>query len=99
MPFVKVDIEKEINKQLEKNEKLRVCFEAAKREYELIKQLVGIRKRKGITQKELAEMADIPQQTISRMETMGNSPAITNFLKYVKALGCEIRIIEPDPKE
>ena len=71
-----------------------MCFEAAKREYELIKQLVGIRKRKGITQKELAEMADIPQQTISRMETMGNSPAYTNFLKNLKAKGCIKQILE-----
>lgn len=92
MPFVQIDVEKEINKRLDKDKKLRAYFEEACQEYELLKQLVEIRKKKGISQKSLAKIAGMSQQAISRIEAMGHSPKLSNFLRYVKALGCEIRI-------
>lgn len=44
MPFVKIDVNKEIDKRLAEDKELRALYEAACREYELKKQLVQRKK-------------------------------------------------------
>lgn len=58
----------------------------------LIKSLVEFRKSAGITQKEVAEKSGLTQQMVSRIEKVTNSPTLDVFLRYVSALGLELKI-------
>ncbi len=91
MPFVKVDINKEIEKSMEDREYASE-YEAINREFEIIKQATETRKKLGITQPEVAERIGAKQQSISRMEQMGNSPSLRNFIRYLDGIGLEMKI-------
>lgn len=60
----------------------------------LIKSLVEFRESTGITQKEVAERSGLSQQMVSRMENVDYSPTLESFLKYMLALGGEVKIEE-----
>lgn len=96
MPFTQVNVKDKINSRLIEDERLYTAYKAALQQYELIKQLKEIRKKKGISQKEISKITGMSQQAVSRIETMEHSPNLLNFLIYVRALGCRIRI-EPEP--
>jgi DNA-binding XRE family transcriptional regulator len=98
MPFKKVDVKKEINKRLESDAELKKFYDCAQREYEVLKQLVKIRKEMGFSQEDVARRSGLTQQMVSRIETLGNSPTLKNFIKYVNGLGLEIKIEEKDNK-
>lgn len=40
----------------------------------------------------VAEKIGVKNQVISRIETIGNSPTLDNFLKYADALGLEVKL-------
>jgi len=100
MPFARIDIDKEIEKIIGDDQELRTYYKEAceeyEQQYELIKQLTKIRKEKGLTQETVSKLAGMSQQAVSRIESMGHAPSLPTFLKYVRALGCRIRI-EPEP--
>ena len=54
------------------------------------------RKRLGISQFELAEMVDIHEKQIYRIETGQCSPSITNILKILYALNIDVRVLDED---
>jgi DNA-binding XRE family transcriptional regulator len=64
----------------------------ASKEYELIKQVTEIRKELGLTQSKIAEETGLTQQVVSRMEKLGHSPTLRNFIKYIDAMGLDIKI-------
>ena len=45
-----------------------------------------------LTQNDVAEEIGMPQQVISRMEKLGHSPTLRNFIKYIDAIGLDIKI-------
>ena len=57
------------------------------------------RKRAGLTQAALAERADVPQSTVSRIETGARVPSTDLVEGLVRAAGFEVRVAlgEPDP--
>ena len=57
------------------------------------------RKRAGLTQAALAERADVPQSTVSRIETGARVPSTDLVESLVHAAGFEVRVAlgEPDP--
>lgn len=59
---------------------------------ELIDSLIEQRKRKGMTQKELAKAANLTQSAIARMESKKNTPQLDTLLKVVNALECSLKI-------
>ncbi|HCL4447203.1 TPA: helix-turn-helix transcriptional regulator [Clostridium botulinum] len=61
-------------------------------QYQLIKSLVEFRKSAKITQQEIAEKSGLTQQMVSRIEQVTNSPRLDVFLRYVSALGLELKI-------
>ena len=61
-------------------------------EIKLINELVKIRKSKGLTQKEVASVSGLSQQMVSRIENMDNSPTLSIFFKYIKAVGVDLVI-------
>ncbi len=53
--------------------------------------LQEIRKAKGLTQAQLAEMVDLEITTISRIENGSRFPQKENIEKFVKVLDCNIK--------
>lgn len=68
-------------------------------QYELIKRLVFLRKKAGLTQKDISRKTGLTQQMVSRIEQVngtGNekqySPTLENFLKYTNAIGVTLTV-------
>lgn len=53
---------------------------------EVIQKLIMIRKEKGLTQTELAEMCGLKQAMIARLESGKSIPTITTLIKIAAAL-------------
>ncbi len=61
-------------------------------EYQLIKALLSARRRKNITQKELAEATGITQPDISRLENGRGNPSLRTLNVLAKGLGMRLKI-------
>ncbi|GAA0082858.1 helix-turn-helix domain-containing protein [Clostridium sp. CTA-6] len=90
--FHKINPEEEIEKAIENNPELEIYMKQADAQYQLIKSLVEFRKSAKITQREIAERSGLTQQMVSRIEKIDNSPTLDVFLRYVSALGLELKI-------
>jgi len=55
MPFKKVNVKDEINKRLENDAELKKAYDCAQLEYEVLKQLVKMRKEMGFSQSDVAK--------------------------------------------
>ncbi len=62
-------------------------------EKDLIKTLVKIREEKGITQTQLAQMCDLKQPMIARMESATHSPQVDSLLRVLVPLGYTLQIV------
>ncbi|HCL4480045.1 TPA: helix-turn-helix transcriptional regulator [Clostridium botulinum] len=89
--FHKVNPTEEIKKAITKNPELEIHMKQANAQYELIKSIVEYRKSMRITQKEVAEKSGLTQQMVSRIEKVTNSPTLDVFLRYILALGLELK--------
>ncbi|MGN9163471.1 helix-turn-helix domain-containing protein [Clostridium sulfidigenes] len=72
------------------NDFSKFLYEVEDMEFQLIENLVRERKRRSITQKEIAERTGLSQQAVSRIEKYGNKPSLNNLLKYMYAIGINI---------
>jgi len=54
---------------------------------QLMEVLGAVRKHKKLKQKDFAVMSGFTQQVISDMETGKRVPSLSNFIKYIEALG------------
>lgn len=93
MPFKKIDVNQIVSTK-RKDPSLNEVYREIEKEYELIRQIVEIRRNLGITQKSLAEKAGMSQQDISRFENEKHIPKLSNFIRIIDALGLEIKILE-----
>ncbi|MBQ2840092.1 MAG: helix-turn-helix transcriptional regulator [Oscillospiraceae bacterium] len=59
----------------------------------IIDDLIMRRKKLGITQLELAEMAELAQPAISRLESKRTVPQLDTLIKVADALGCELKVM------
>ncbi len=62
-------------------------------EKQLIKAMVSIREEQGLSQAELAEMCNVKQPVIARMEKAVHSPQIDSLLKVLAPLGYKLQIV------
>ncbi|MDA8228220.1 MAG: helix-turn-helix transcriptional regulator [Desulfitobacterium hafniense] len=92
MPFVKVNIQDETEKFQKEDPEFAREYEIIETEYELIKMAVEMRKQLGVTQPEIAQESGLSQQAVSRLEKVGHSPTLRNFLKYLSGMGIEIEL-------
>ena len=65
-------------------------------EYELICDLVRVRKEKKYTQKQLAEEANMIRETITKIENQIISPQIKTLIKLLEPLGYTLKIEKID---
>ena len=68
MPFVEVNVKREIEKRRQNNEQFKKEWDESRAEYRLIGEMISLRKQENITQKELAKLTGKTQQTISKIE-------------------------------
>lgn len=92
MGFHKVNPNDEIKKAIVNNSELETLIKETDAQYELIKKLVEFRKVVGLTQSEVSQKSGLTQQMISRIEKLDNSPTLENFIKYVMALGLNLKV-------
>lgn len=93
MPFEKIDVKAIINEEMKKDE-FKTSYERLKKEYDLIDQIIKIRKNMKITQEELAKSVNVSQQAISRLEKEKHIPKIDTLMKIIDGLGMKLILTE-----
>ena len=94
MPFVEINIEEEIKKNRAESESFRKAWDESRKEYELIGEMISLRKKEKITQSELARLTGNKQQVISRIEKHENKPSLRIFCNILDALGYDLQIVK-----
>lgn len=92
--FIKqVDLDAEIERERQSSAEFRKAYDAARDATMLARQLRKLRKRRGLTQAQLAELAGTSQQVISRLEHPSyTSHSISMLRRVVSALGGQLLI-------
>lgn len=93
MPFEKVSIKEILEKELS-NKEVSAYYDRIKKEYELIEQIVLVRKKLNITESELARKAHVSQQAISGLENEKHIPNMDTLLRIVDGLGLKLVLTE-----
>lgn len=70
------------------DEKEKINFEVA-----LIGKLIEARERKGLSQKQLADMCGLKQSAIARLERMSATPQLNTLIKVLSPLGYRLDIV------
>lgn len=96
MPFVQVDISKEIEKQKQESPEFARLWDESREEYRLIGEMISLRKAEKITQTQLAAITGNKQQVISRIEKKECSPNLRTFSNILNALGYELQIVKKE---
>ncbi len=94
MPFVKTNISNQIEHLREEDPAFKKAWDESRTEYRLIGEMVSLRKKENMTQKELASLTGNKQQVISRIERKENIPTIRLFSKILDTLGYELQIVK-----
>lgn len=95
MPFKKVEVHNLV-KDKRDDPKFNEAYNDIEKEYALIRSVVEVRKKLGLTQKGLAELTGMSQQEISRFENEKHIPKLTRFIRILDALDLEVRIESKD---
>jgi len=82
----------EFKKKALSNHKVREEYENLKPIFEIKKQLLQARLKKGLTQEEVADKMHTSKSNISRLESLNNKyiPNLMTLIKYANALNCRI---------
>lgn len=78
----------EVREQLDISEENENIIQIEK---DLIRTMVKIREEKGMTQTQLAELCNVKQPLIARIETSSHSPQIDSLLKILTPLDIRCR--------
>ena len=63
-------------------------------EYELVCNLIKLRKKRGLSQRKLAELADIDQPSIARIESGKHMPSLKMLVKLLNVMGYKVKFVE-----
>lgn len=91
MPFKVMDVKGTLAEG-KKDKDFDFEYKKIKQEYKLIEKLVETRKAKSMTQKELADLAGVSQQAISRLELEKHIPKMDTLIRLLDSLDLEITI-------
>ncbi|MEO1923350.1 MAG: helix-turn-helix transcriptional regulator [Nautiliaceae bacterium] len=74
------------------NPEVKEEYENLKPIFEIKKQLLQARLKKGLTQEEVARRMHTSKSNISRLESLSNKyvPNLMTLIKYANALGCKV---------
>lgn len=94
MPFTKINVQDEIEKRKAGSRSFAKAWDESRNEYELIGEMIKLRKSEKITQTQLAAITGTKQQVISRVEKKETNPSLRLFCRMVNALGYELKIVK-----
>ena len=82
----------EFKKKALSNPEVKEEYENLKPIFEIKKQLLQARLKKGLTQEEVARRMNTSKSNISRLESLSNKyvPNFMTLIRYANALGCKI---------
>ena len=80
-----------LNEQL-KDEEFRKEYENLEAEFQIIREIIAVRKDKNITQKELSDLTGITQADISKIENGNANPSLKTLKKLAAAFGKKLVI-------
>jgi len=85
---------KDFRKKALNNEEVKKEYDELTPIFQIKKELLTARIKKGVTQEELARRIKTSKSNISRLESLNNTytPNLNTLIKYAKALNCEIRV-------
>lgn len=99
MPFRKVDEGQRVQQAIEKEPTYEKFINQSDYQYELIKNLVAIRKELKLSQSDVAKKSGLTQQMVSRIEKLDNSPTLENLMKYITALNVTLKVVNKHSDE
>ncbi|MGN1137956.1 MAG: helix-turn-helix domain-containing protein [Ruminococcus sp.] len=80
-----------LNEQL-KNPEFKKEWDALEPEYQIIKAMLDTRKKKSMTQKQLADITGIPQADISRLENGNANPSLRTLQRLADGMGMKLKL-------
>lgn len=80
------DVRKELNFTQEEEAEMKL-------EMELIEQIIAVRKKSNLTQRELSEKSGIIQPSIAKIESFARSPQATTLIKLLYPMGYTIKVV------
>ena len=81
-----------LKEELQQDEKFCEEYEKLRPRYEIISQIIEIRRAQNITQAELAKRVGTQKSNISRLESGNYNPSLDFLVKVVASLGKNIKI-------
>ena len=88
----KMDWQEFKKRRFKEDSKLKKEYDKLEPEYKLISQIIGLRKEKEISQKQLAKMMNTKQPSIARFEGGDVSPTIAFLKKMADVLNYDLDI-------
>lgn len=82
----------ELKKDLLMDEEFRTEYEKLRPRYDVISQLITVRKEQNMTQAELAKKVGTQKSNISRLESGNYNPSLDFLIKIATCLGKNVKI-------
>ena len=83
---------KEFKKELLKDPEFKKEYEKLEPEYRIIRQMLALRRKKNLTQKQLAKLTGTKQSSIARVESGKHNPSLRLLEKIAEALDTKLDI-------
>lgn len=75
------------------SKKFKLAYEGELARLKLIKQIRETRQIKRLTQKTLAERAEMPQSVIARIESGKHNPSMETLQRVARVMGKEVQLV------
>ncbi len=75
------------------SKKFKLAYEGELARLKLVKQIRETRQTKHLTQKVLAEKAEMPQSVIARIESGRHNPSMETLQRVAQVMGKEIQLV------
>ena len=85
------DFQKYLNKQLE-NPKFKKELNLLEAEFDIVRQMLDIRRERNMTQAKLSRITGITQADISRIENGTRNPSLAPLKRLVSGIGKRLKI-------
>jgi len=86
------DMEKYLNERLEKDKEFKKIWEEETVKREVVKMIIEMRIKEGLSQKDLAERLKTSQSSIARLESGKGNPTLNFLVKLGKALNKRLEL-------
>lgn len=82
----------EFKKELLKDPEFKKEYEKLEPEYRIIRQILALRRKKNLTQEQLAKLTGAKQSSIARIESGRHNPSLRILEKIAEALDTELDV-------